>query len=96
MTRFKQFMGNKQELEPAINAWLAESDPDITFMGQTVGGDGAVCVSFLYDESFRGQELRWEEEHHVTAHEAPVPADEFPDKPIRVPEEPGEITPRTP
>lgn len=92
MLRFKTFTGTGPELEQKVNAWLAEYEPDITHMVQTVDG-GRVTVSVLFDESFRGQEIRLSEERGVANATAPaVPADTIPDKPIIVPEEPGGLS----
>lgn len=92
MIRYKQFVGSGQALEKLVNHWLAEYEPDVTHVAQSPHADG-VALSILYNESFRGQELRFEEEHgtvHVSMPE--VPADAVPPTPILVPEAPGEIT----
>src|SRR5579884_1109027 len=92
MIRYKQFVGSGQDLERMVNHWLAEYEPDVTHMAQSPHSDG-VLLSFLYDESFRGQELRFEEEHGTVNVSMPhVPADDVPLVPIQVPEEPGDIT----
>lgn len=58
MLRFKQITGQGQELENAVNGWLEEFEPDVSQMVQTALDDGTVLMSFLFDESFRGQERR--------------------------------------
>ena len=63
MLRFKSFSGlDIPELEQQINAWLAHSEPDVKMMDQCVMRDGALTVSFLYDEGFRASEQRLTEE----------------------------------
>jgi hypothetical protein len=93
MLRFKVFMGSSPEIEDAVNRWLSEYEPEITHMAQTSDGS-SVVISFVFDESFRAQELRLSSERGMSdaAHPA-VPADTIPDKPIIVPQEPGMITP---
>jgi hypothetical protein len=89
LLRFKQFAGKGQELENAVNEWLENNEPDITQMVQTVDGHSTVTLCFLFEESFRGQELRYAEESGMSAAVEPaVPADAIPDKPIQVPMEP--------
>jgi hypothetical protein len=95
MLRFKLFSGSQPQIEEAINTWLAEFEPDVTHMTQTADGDGSVTVSFLFEESFRGQERRLSEEHGMTRAEEPaIPSSEIPDEPLHVPQEPGQITSR--
>ena len=97
MLRFKQFMGRGLELEQVVNEWLGEFEPDVTQMMQTVDVEGAVTLSFLFEESFRGQERRLSEEHDTARAARPaMPASSIPDRPIRVPEEPGQPMPRQP
>ena len=36
-------------------------------MVQTIGSDGVVTISFLFEESFRGQEIRLTEESNARA-----------------------------
>src|SRR5579872_1543105 len=84
MPRFKHFSGVGTELEQAVNQWLTEFEPDVTQMVQTVSGDGSLSISFLFEESFRGQELRLSAGY---GQRAPVTT---PDKPVRVPIEPGQ------
>lgn len=90
MLRFKQFSGTGADLERSVNAWLEAFEPDVTEMVQTTDGRGVV-ISFLFEESFRGQERRLSDEHGMSQTGAPMPADLIPDKPLRVPEEPGQI-----
>ncbi len=86
--RFKQFVGVGRDLEDAVNAWLAETEPDITQMVQTQLENG-IALGFLYGESFRGQELRYAQEGGITGGLEPaVTTDQFPDKPLQVPMEP--------
>ncbi|HEX6509140.1 MAG TPA: hypothetical protein VF221_16045 [Chloroflexota bacterium] len=88
MLRFKQFVGSGAEVEEAVNTWLAETEPDVTQMVQSVDG-GAVTLSFLFEESFRGQELRYSSERGMRRGSEPaMPANTIPDEPIRVPIEP--------
>lgn len=90
MLRFKQFVGNGDDLELAVNGWLARFEPDITQMVQTAREDGTVVISFLFEESFRAQELRMDEERGMPADlRAAVPASTIPDQPLTVPIEPG-------
>jgi hypothetical protein len=89
LLRFKQFVGPRGSLENSVNEWLESNEPDITQMVQTVDADGMVTVSFLFEESFRGQELRYAEESGMSvALEPAVPADAIPDRPVQVPMEP--------
>lgn len=89
MPRFKQFVGTGAGLENGINQWLENNEPDITQMVQTVNGDSTITIGFLYEESFRGQELRYAEESGMSgAVEPAVPAESIPDRPIQVPMEP--------
>jgi hypothetical protein len=89
LLRFKQFVGTGVALENSINQWLENNEPDITQMVQTVDGDTTVTISFLYEESFRGQEMRYAEQSGMTgAVEATLPAESIPDKPIQTPMEP--------
>ena len=91
MLRYKHFVGSGRDLELAINQWLAEYDPDITHMAQTAR-EGEVVISFLFDESFRAQELRLSEERGMSSAMTPaIPPDALPDEPITVPQEPGQI-----
>ena len=63
MLRFKAFSGlDVPLLEQQINAWLAHAEPDVKIMDQLVRPDGAITVSFLYDEGFRASEQRLTEE----------------------------------
>ena len=72
MLRFKQFVGNGRELERTVNSWLAEFEPDVTQMVQSQASDGVVVISFLYEESFRGQERRLEQERDMPVMDEPV------------------------
>ncbi|MGI8827832.1 MAG: hypothetical protein ACR2JC_19820 [Chloroflexota bacterium] len=93
MVRFKQFSGTGSELEKAVNAWLGEYEPDVTQMVQTVNTDGKITLCLLFDESFRGQEIRLASERVITAPTAPtIPEEAMRDKPIAVPQEPGQYT----
>jgi hypothetical protein len=90
--RFKQFAGSGPDLERQVNSWLEEFEPDVTQMAQTFH-DGIVIMSFLFQESFRGQELRLASEHGVSRATTPaVPPHMNPDEPITVPEEPGGLS----
>ncbi len=91
MLRFKQFSGAGNDLEGQVNGWLEQFEPDVRQMVQTTDGT-RVVVSFLFEESFRGQELRLSDEHGVSAVDATNPADTMRDRPLRVPEEPGTLT----
>lgn len=91
MLQFKQFSGKGDDLQKKVNSWLEAFEPDITQMVQTADGD-SVVISFLFEESFRGQERRLASNHGVGAEQTAVPAEMVPDKPIKVPQEPGEIT----
>jgi hypothetical protein len=93
MLRFKQFTGTAPGLEQEVNRWLEHFEPDISQMTQTVSTNGAVVVSFLYEESFRGNELRIDEERGTNSVGATVSPDSIPDKPIPVPPEPGQYSP---
>ncbi len=86
--RFKQFTGSGPELEQAVNAWLVEFNPDVTQMTQTMNQAGTVCLAILFEESFRGQELRISSERSRRV-DVPVPTSNIPDRPITVPIEPG-------
>lgn len=91
MMRFKHFVGSGPELDEEINRWLAEYEPDVTHVVQSSDGD-TLSISFVFDESFRAQELRLSEERGMTqATIPPVPADTIPDKPLVVPQEPGTL-----
>lgn len=90
--RFKSFSGEGQQLEAAVNAWLDSYEPDVKEMLQTTGSNGSLTVSFLYEEGFRGQELRFDEEHGMVRAAEPVASlEEIPGKPLHVAEEPGHI-----
>ena len=84
MLRFKHFSGRGEDLEAAINGWLGEFEPDVSQMTQTVSADGTVLISLLYEESFRGQELRLSAEHRMRNSPPPVPPEVAPDEPIIV------------
>ena len=93
MVRFKQFSGKGPELEQAVNSWLNEFEPDVTQMVQTIGADGTIMLSLLFEESFRGQELRMASERGIVAATVPaVPEATIPDRPLEVPQEPGQYT----
>jgi hypothetical protein len=81
--RFKHFQGAGVELETAINRWLDDFEPDIAQMAQTVDSRGTLTISFVYDESFRGQELRLDNEHHMAGASIPVaPESVMPEDPV--------------
>ena len=82
MLRFKQFSGSGSDLEQAINAWLEEFEPDITQMTQSDRADGSVSISFIFEESFRGTELRLSSERGMSRAATP-PASSSPE-PIEV------------
>lgn len=93
MVRFKQFSGSGTQLEESVNAWLHEFEPDVTQMVQTVQSDGTITVSLLFEESFRGQEIRLASERGMSQATGPsVPEAAMQDKPIEVPQEPGQYT----
>lgn len=87
MLRFKQFSGSGVELENAVNAWLTEIEPDVTQMTQSEGREGTLLISFIFEESFRGQELRLSSERGMSRSNQPVVLDETEqDEPIHVQE----------
>lgn len=89
MLRFKQFVGTGHAIENMVNEWLEKNEPEVTQMVQTVDGHSTVTLGFLFEESFRGQELRYAEQSGMTgAIEPAVPADTNPDEPVYVPMEP--------
>lgn len=88
MLRFKNFFGTPPAIEQQINDWLAEYEPDVTQMAQTTASDGQVAISFLFEESFRGQERRMGKERGIKDIPAPVPARDIPDKPLELPSDP--------
>jgi hypothetical protein len=63
--RFKKFSGAGADLERSINAWLADFEPEVSQMVQTTDAAGVVTISFLFEESFRGQEIRLTEESNA-------------------------------
>lgn len=89
MLRFKLFSGPRAGIESEINQWLAEYDPDVTKMLQSVDGNGGVTITFLFDESFRGQELRLSEEQEAGRTRLVEPGSAPLDDAIVVPVEPG-------
>lgn len=91
MLRFKQFVGAGDNLEGQVNGWLEQFEPDVRQMVQTTDGK-RVVISFLFEESFRGQELRLSDEHGRSTVEAAYVGEMAPDRPIPVPQEPGRIT----
>lgn len=91
MLQFKQFSGVGDDLQRSVNAWLEAFEPDVTQMVQTADGE-SIVISFLFEESFRGQERRLSGERGMAVEKTSLPADMIPDRPIRVPQEPGEIT----
>jgi hypothetical protein len=83
--RYKYFYGAGAELEGAINSWLAEYEPEVTSMTQTALNDNWVAISFLFEESFRAQELRLEAESGSPHHVAPaILPGAMPDRPLEV------------
>ena len=89
MLRFKQFAGHGEELEARVNLWLESNEPDITQMVQTVDPDAGIVISFLFEESFRGQELRYAAENGMAAAIDPaVPEVAMPNRRVQVPIEP--------
>jgi hypothetical protein len=84
MLRYKQIAGSGQSLEDSVNEWLEQFGPDVTQMVQTQRQDGSLVISFLFEESFRGQELRLSSRSTTRASAPPVPAELFPDDPLRV------------
>jgi hypothetical protein len=82
--RFKFFAGSGTQLEAAINSWLETYEPEVTQMSTAVVGDG-VAVSFLFDESFRGQERRLAEQRGLSMEdEIQAPERNMPDDPVHV------------
>ena len=85
MLRFKHFSGSGRELEQVINDWLGEFEPEVTHLVQTTDGNGLLAVSFLYEESFRGQELRISLERGMANATTPaMPSELVPDEPLSV------------
>jgi len=83
--RFKHFSGTGEALQTAVNDWLSENEPDVTQMTQTVDGNGHVVLSFLFEESFRGQELRLSSERTKSrGGQQPAPLAGTLDDPIKV------------
>lgn len=88
MLRFKQFFGTSAQIEAQVNGWLAEYEPDVTQMAQTTAADGQVAISFLYEESFRGQERRMGRERGLSDIAPAKPMREIPDEPLELPSDP--------
>lgn len=88
MLRYKHFRGVGNELEAAVNAWLADFEPDVTQMVQTSNPDGTISLSMLFEESFRSQERRLSASYGVPT-PGRAPASTLPDEPLQVPVEPG-------
>ena len=84
MLRFKLFRGDPEELEEAINGWLGKFEPDIREMTQTPEGGGKLTISFIFEEGFRGQELRLTAEARHAPPEPAIPRDELIDEPLIV------------
>ena len=85
MLRFKHFSGPGESLEDSVNEWLEEFEPDITQMAQTVGPDGILNISIVFEESFRGQERRLSSESGMDAATRPsIPMVDMRDEPLRV------------
>jgi hypothetical protein len=83
--RYKQFCGSGPDLEAKVNAWLEEFEPDVTLMSQSIQNSGSVTLGFLYDESFRGQERRLDNEHGMKqAAGAAAPEATMPEDPVQV------------
>jgi hypothetical protein len=82
--RFKYFAGSGAQLEAEINGWLETYEPEVTQMSTAVLGEG-VAVSFLFDESFRGQERRLAEQRGMSMEEEMgAPERNMPDDPVHV------------
>lgn len=63
MVRFKQFTSMANEsLEQTVNVWLSQAQPDVRYMGQSVGPQGTILVCFLYEEGFQASEKRLSQE----------------------------------
>jgi hypothetical protein len=85
MLRFKHFSGSSSDLERAINEWLEQFEPEVTHMMQSSDGKGSLIISFLFEESFRGQELRMALERGVAGATNPaMPSELVPDEPLHV------------
>ncbi|MGH2443054.1 MAG: hypothetical protein ACRDFX_07825 [Chloroflexota bacterium] len=89
MLRFKQFAGPVDEIERAVNSWLNEFEPDVSQMVQTVGESGTIVIGFLFQESFRGQEIRFTAERGERQRPPVKPDPNQRDAPLVVPIEPG-------
>lgn len=90
MLRFKLFSGTPESLEVEVNGWLAAFAPDVTQMVQTVNASRGLSIAFLFEESFRGQEMRLSAEHHGARTTRPaIPVSRLPIEPLTVPVEPG-------
>jgi hypothetical protein len=87
MLRFKHFTGSSSDLEQAINEWLEQYEPEVTQMVQSYDGKGALTIGFLFEESFRGQELRLAAKRGMSGATVPaVPPELVPDEPLHVTE----------
>ena len=85
MLRYKHFSGSGEMLEQTVNSWLEDFEPDVTKMSQTVAADGTLNISFLFEESFRGQERRLSSESGMEAAARPsMSANNLKDEPIQV------------
>lgn len=92
MLRFKHFSGAGESLEQNINSWLDEYDPDIKQMVQTLDSGGKVLISFLYEEGFRGHELRLAAEQGMREAVEPVAdMESIPGEPLHVVEDPDRM-----
>lgn len=92
--RFKHFSGSGDQLEHVVNSWLEEYDPDIKQMTQTLDSGGRVLISFLYEEGFRGHELRLAAEHGMRGAVDPVTSlESIPDVPLHLSEDPTGLQP---
>lgn len=90
MLRFKQFSAVGPDLEQQVNSWLEQFEPDVTQMVQTVDGSGEVTISFLFEESFRGQELRLSSGRGVSGMSPAMPMELMHDEPVGVRAEPSQ------
>jgi hypothetical protein len=82
--RFKCFVGSGAQLEAAVNAWLETYEPEVTQMSTSAAGDG-LSVTFLFDESFRGQERRLAEQRGMSVDERiDAPERSMSDDPVHV------------
>ena len=87
MLRFKHFSGNSSDLDQTINEWLEQFEPEVTHMVQSYDAKGALIISFLFEESFRGQELRMAAQRGMSGATTPaIPPELVLDEPLHVTE----------